>query len=352
MKPYALILAGGSGTRFWPLSRDKRPKQLQKLLGGTSLMCQAIQRLQGLIPTENIFILTNQIQEEEVRLQAPGIPADNIITEPIRRDTAPAIALGIGLIKAANPNAVMMVIPSDQLIRDEQAFRLLMQDALETASVEDALITVGIKPSWPCPSYGYIERGSIISTNTAHPCHEVIQFREKPDVATATTYLERGNFCWNAGMFVWSIPTVCRQLEKHCPELANFVETIAEANNPQATITEHFHTLTPISIDFALMEKADKVLNFEASFDWDDVGSWISVSNYLESVQNNQTNTDITVEQATGNIVFSQSGEKHIALLGVENLIIVETSDAILIADKSKADDIKKIVSQLPEELR
>ena len=352
MNQYALILAGGSGTRFWPLSRDHRPKQLLNMFGEGTLLRQAIDRLDGLVPRQNIFILTNHLQEAEVRRQAHDIPVDNIISEPVRRDTAPAIALGIGLIKAADPHGVMLVIPSDQLIQDQDSFRTLMKAAMDTAAREKALVTVGIKPTWPCPSYGYIERGEEIQSVPGGSCREVIQFREKPDTATAASYLSRGNFCWNAGMFVWSIPAVCEQLDKHCPELASFVEHVAESPAPQETIREEFPALTPISIDFALMEHADRVLNMEATFDWDDVGSWISVANYLETHNKNTTNTDITVQDASGNIVFSQKGDKHVALLGVENLIVVETADAILIADKNKADEIKKIVNQLPDELR
>lgn len=353
MNQYALILAGGSGTRFWPLSRDHRPKQLLNMLGGGTLLRQAIDRLDGLVPRKNIFILTNHLQEEEVRRQAHDIPVDNIVSEPVRRDTAPAIALGIGLIKAADPHGVMLVIPSDQLIQDQESFRSLMKAALDTAAREKALVTVGIRPTWPCPSYGYIERGEeIASASPDYPCREVARFKEKPDPETAAAYLTQGSFCWNAGMFVWSIPTVCEQLDKHCPELASFVEHVAEAPDPQHVVREEFPELTPISIDFALMEHADRVLNFEAAFDWDDVGSWISVSHYLETRSRNSTNTDITVQDASGNIVFSQRGDKHVALLGVDNLIVVETADALLIADKNKADDIKKIVSQLPDELR
>lgn len=352
MNQYALILAGGSGTRFWPLSRDHRPKQLLNMFGEGTLLRQAIDRLDGLVPRQNIFILTNYLQEAEVRRQAHDIPSDHIISEPVRRDTAPAIALGIGLIKAADPHGVMLVIPSDQLIQDKESFRSLMKAAMDTAAKEKALVTVGIHPTWPCPSYGYIERGQEIPSAPGTSCREVIQFREKPDTATAAEYLRKGNFCWNAGMFVWSIPAVCEQLDKHCPELASFVEHIAESPIPQETIQEEFPTLTPISIDFALMEQADRVLNMEATFDWDDVGSWISVSNYLTQHSQNSTNADITVQDATDNIVFSQRGDKHIALLGVENLIVVETSDAILIANKNKADEIKKIVNQLPDELR
>ncbi len=206
MNQYALILAGGSGTRFWPLSRDHRPKQLLNMFGEGTLLRQAIDRLDGLVPRQNIFILTNHLQEAEVRRQAHDIPVDNIISEPVRRDTAPAIALGIGLIKAADPHGVMLVIPSDHLIQDQDSFRTLMKAAMDTAAREKALVTIGIKPTWPCPSYGYIERGEEIHSAPGCSCREVIQFREKPDTATAAAYLSRGNFCWNAGMFVWSIP--------------------------------------------------------------------------------------------------------------------------------------------------
>ena len=164
MNQYALILAGGSGTRFWPLSRDHRPKQLLNMFGEGTLLRQAIDRLDGLVPRQNIFILTNHLQEAEVRRQAHDIPVDNIISEPVRRDTAPAIALGIGLIKAADPHGVMLVIPSDQLIQDQESFRTLMKAAMDTAAREKALVTVGIKPTWPCPSYGYIERGEEIQS--------------------------------------------------------------------------------------------------------------------------------------------------------------------------------------------
>jgi len=325
------------------------------------LLYEAMVRSEELTTIEDLYASTEEMLElpvpEKVKQYVSGVMSqteelDNIISEPVRRDTAPAIALGIGLIKAADPHGVMLVIPSDQLIQDQESFRTLMKAAMDTAAREKALVTVGIKPTWPCPSYGYIERGEEIQSVPGCSCREVIQFREKPDTATAASYLSRGNFCWNAGMFVWSIPAVCEQLDKHCPELASFVEHVAESPAPQETIREEFPALTPISIDFALMEHADRVLNIEATFDWDDVGSWISVANYLETHNKNTTNTDITVQDASGNIVFSQKGDKHVALLGVENLIVVETADAILIADKNKADEIKKIVNQLPDELR
>lgn len=352
MNNYALILAGGSGTRFWPLSRNERPKQLIDLFGEGTLLRQSIARLDGLVPKENIFILTNAIQEAEVRRQAAGIPSENIISEPVRRDTAPAIALGIALIAARAPQAAMLVIPSDQLIRDAASFRSLLGDALTMASRENALFTIGIKPTWPCPSYGYIELGDPVDTgSSSHSCRNVLQFREKPDIETARTYLARGNFSWNAGMFAWSIPTVMDELDAHCPQLAQFIRRMAQAAGIPEYIEKEFPALTPISIDFALMEKARRILTLEATFDWDDIGSWISVAHYLATSDGNATNTSITSLDAENNIAYTTHQGKHIALLGIRDAIIVDTDDALLVADRNRADDIKKIVDKLPPQL-
>lgn len=349
---YAIILAGGSGTRFWPLSRNERPKQLLKLLSKESLLQQSINRLDGIINKDNILILTNETQADEVKKQAPEIPEANIIIEPVRRDTAPAIALGIAFVKSKSPDANMVIIPSDQLISNEDAFKKLIKEALATASTQDALITIGIKPTWPCPSYGYIERGALIDDcSNSEPCYEVKHFREKPDIDTARQYLINGNYSWNAGMFVWSIPTVLKQLEKHSPELADFIKEASRTPDISNFTAKNFPTLTSISIDFALMEKADKVLNFEATFDWDDVGSWISVANYLAKYESNSSNAALTHINAKDNIVFCSSPKKHVALLGVHSVIVVDTEDALLVADKNKADDIKNIVSKLPDGL-
>lgn len=349
---YALILAGGSGTRFWPLSRNARPKQLLDLFGSGTLLSQAIGRLSGLVPTENIFILTNHLQEAEVRRQAAELPASNIVAEPARRDTAPAVALGIGLIAARDPQANMIVIPSDSLILDAAAFRALASDALSLAAREKALITIGIKPTWPCPSYGYIERaGKLADAALTHDCFEVVRFREKPDAATAAAYLEQGNFSWNAGMFIWNVAHVREQLAAHTPELADFITELTQAEDVLRFIGSKFEKLTPISIDFALMEKADRVLNFEATFDWDDVGSWISVGSYLpDKGEGNRANTPLSTVKAGNNIVFTDSG-KRVALVGVSDLIVVDTGDALLVCRKDEADAIKKVVAELPDNL-
>lgn len=349
---YALILAGGSGTRFWPLSRNAKPKQLLDLFGKGTMLRQAIERLEGVVPTENIIILTNHLQEAEVRRQADMLPAANIVAEPARRDTAPAVALGVGLIAARNPQANMIIIPSDSLILDNAAFRHLAAEALSLAGREAALITIGIRPTWPCPSYGYIERaGKLEDAQLSHNCYEVVRFREKPDTATAEQYLAGGNFSWNAGMFIWNVGHVRNQLASHCPQLADFVTQLTESSDIPAFIATAFPQLTPISIDFALLEKADRVLNFEASFDWDDVGSWISVGKYLpQTADGNASNSPLSSVNAQNNIVFTDSG-KQVALVGVDDLIVVDTGDALLVTRRSEADNIKKVVSTLPEQL-
>lgn len=352
MSNYALILAGGSGTRFWPLSRNAKPKQLLDLFGSGTMLRQAIDRVKGLVPAENIFILTNHLQEAEVRRQAAELPAENIVAEPARRDTAPAVALGVGLIARRNPQANMIIIPSDSLILEDSAFRSLAAEALSLAAREKALITIGIKPTWACPSYGYIERAEKLNNNAlTHNCYEVVRFREKPDAATAAEYLAGGNFSWNAGIFIWNVDYVRHQLSSHSPELAAFITQLIQTPELPSFIRQQFPALTPISIDFALLEKADRVLNFEAGFDWDDVGSWISVGKYLPQQANgNASNSPLSQEQAKNNIVFTDSG-KRVALVGVQDLIVVDTGDALLVAHRAEADKIKNIVSALPEDL-
>jgi mannose-1-phosphate guanylyltransferase len=352
---YALILAGGSGTRFWPLSRDARPKQLLDLFGDGTLLEQTIRRLEGLVPLEQILILTNEKQLEAVRAAAPMLPPGNIYAEPAKRDTAPAVALGIGLVAARDPQATMMVLPADQLIHDHEAYREVMRDALASAENSDGLVTIGIRPTWPCPSYGYIERGAaagIQGLAAGNEAYEVKCFREKPSPQLAEEFLRNGGFSWNAGMFVWTLPTVIGQLEKHAPELAEFIVQLRDADDISTVIRNQFPQLPARSIDYALMEKADRILNIEATFDWDDVGSWISIAKYLpDHGDENHSNTALSSVDSNNNIIYQSGGTGHIALLGVKDLIVVQTSDALLVANRHQADSIKQLGALLPGEL-
>lgn len=345
---FALILAGGSGTRFWPLSRHRKPKQLLALFDDETLIEKTISRLDGLVPRENILILTNADQVDALRAVV-DLPAENILAEPAKRDTAPAVALGAGWVARRNPNATMAVLPADHLIQDVPEYQKVLGGALEIAAKSPSLVTIGIKPTWPCPSYGYIERGPRTENFNAF---EVLSFREKPDAELAGQFLERGNFTWNAGMFIWSIPTVFAELSRHAPELAAFVETIRDSPDMRAAIDSRFQQLPKISIDYALMEKASSVLNIEATFDWDDIGGWPSVAKYLDQDEGgNSTRGAVSQLESANNIVYNAGG-KRITLLGVHDLIVVETDDAILIANRADADKVKTLVDIVPEELR
>jgi mannose-1-phosphate guanylyltransferase len=352
---YAVILAGGSGTRFWPLSRNDRPKQLLPLFGEKTLLEQTIDRLDGLIPPERILILTNRLQEAAVREIAVGIPAENIYAEPAKRDTAPAVALGIGLVAARDPEAVMAVLPSDQLIRDAGEFRAVLSDAIAVADKEEAIVTLGIRPTSASSAFGYIERGpraTIPGLKVDHTPYEVVRFREKPSSDLAEQFLAQGHFSWNAGMFIWSLQTIVEQLAVHAPDLARFVSELRKSSDPLATMKVQFPKLTPISIDYALMEKAERVLNIEATFDWDDVGSWTSIAKYLEDLgDNTRAKGAVTKIDSENNIVFNARDGSRVALLGVDDLIIVQTDDALLVANIHQADSIKKLVRELPKDL-
>jgi len=351
---YALILAGGSGQRFWPLSRDSLPKQLLKLFGEKTLLELTIDRLEGLVPKENIIILTNQVQEEAVRALIKDLPTENIVAEPEKRDTAPAIALAVGLIVRRDPNATMMVLPADHLIQDTAEFQKVLSTAMIAAERSNSLVTIGIKPTWPCPSYGYVERGRKASIPDVDPVRvfEVERFREKPNPELAEFFLSQGTFSWNAGMFIWTIPAIFSEFSRHCPDLADFVSELRTSTDVGATIQHQFGRLPKLSIDYALMERASHVLNIEATFDWDDVGNWTSVGGYLQKDEaGNCHNCALSKAESHDNLVFAQT-DQHVALLGVKDLIVVATKDALLIASKSHAESIKKLVDSLPATLR
>lgn len=352
---YALILAGGSGERFWPLSRRNRPKQLLRLVSEQTLLEETVARLDGLVPPERILILTNVEQEKAVRDLLKRFPKENIVAEPAKRDTAAAVALGAGWVASRDHAATMLTLPADHVIADRTAFQETMKTAAAAAQETGALVTIGIKPTWACPGFGYIEQGAAVrlrNGNEKIAVHRVIRFREKPNVDLAESFLRKGNFRWNAGMFVWSITTVLSEFNRHAPELADFISQVRSPKNLDKILRERFATLPRISFDYAIMEKADRVLMVEASFDWDDVGSWQAVARYFKKdAQGNAANRAVTALDSSDNIIFNE-GETTIALLGVRNLIVVRTGDAILICHRHEAERIKNLVAKLPPELQ
>ncbi len=351
---YALILAGGSGERFWPLSRRNRPKQLLRLVSKRTLLEETVGRLDGLVPPDRILVLTNVEQEKAVRNLLKKFPKQNIIAEPAKRDTAAAVALGAGWVAARDHSATMLALPADHVIADRDAFQETMKTAAAAASETGALVTIGIKPTWACPGFGYIEQGEPVRLREDGKIavHRVVRFREKPNVDLAESFLRKGNFRWNAGMFVWSVPTVLSEFNRHAPELADFISQVRSPKDLDKILREQFAKLPRISFDYAIMEKADRVLVVEASFDWDDVGSWQAVARYFKKDEHgNIANRALTALDASDNIVFND-GKTTIALLGVQNLIVVRTGDAILICHRHQAERIKNLVAKLPPELQ
>jgi mannose-1-phosphate guanylyltransferase len=352
---YALILAGGSGERFWPLSRRARPKQLLRLVAKETLLEQTVARLDGLIPRERVLILTNVDQEAAVRDLLPDLPKENIVAEPAKRDTAAAVALGVGWVALRDHSATMIVLPADHVIKDTAAFQKTLATAAAAAEETGALVTIGVKPTWACPGFGYVEQGKPVRLRNIEPetaIHQVVRFREKPNADLAESFLRKGNFRWNAGMFVWSVPSVLSEFNRHTPELASFISQVRAHDNFETTVRERFAKLPKISFDYAIMEKADRVLVVEATFDWDDVGSWRAVAKYFQNdADGNAANCEITTLDSTNNLVFNPDGTS-IALLGVHNLIVVRTADAILICHRHQAEKIKNLVGKLPEALQ
>src|ERR1700730_9308527 len=352
---YALILAGGSGERFWPLSRRARPKQLLRLVSNRALLEETVARLEGLVPHERILILTNVEQEAAVRKLLAAFPKGNILAEPAKRDTAAAVALGAGWVAARDHAATMLVLPADHVIANGAAFQETLALAADAAEETSELVTIGIKPTWACPGFGYIEQGKPVHLRNRadnDAIHRVLRFREKPNLDLAESFLRKGNFRWNAGMFVWSVPTVLREFNRHAPELADFISQVRAPGKFAKVLRERFSKRPRISFDYAIMEKADRVLVVEASFDWDDVGSWTAVARYFKNdAEGNAANCTITSLESSNNIIFDRN-EATVALLGVHNLIVVRTGDALLICHRHQAANLKNLVSKLKPELQ
>ncbi len=352
---YALILAGGSGERFWPLSRRARPKQLLRLVSKRTLLEETVARLEGFIPRERILILTNAEQEAAVRQLLTAFPKENIVAEPAKRDTAAAVALGTGWVAARDHGATMIVLPADHVIADRSAFQESLALAADAAEETGELVTIGIKPTWACPGFGYIEHGNPVHLrrrDDKNAIHRVLRFREKPNPDLAESFLRKGNFRWNAGMFVSSVPTVLSEFNRQAPELAHFISQLRAAGNFEMVLRERFSKLPRISFDYAIMEKADRVLVVEASFDWDDIGSWRAVANYFQNDEHgNAANCAVTAVDSTNNVIFDEGGTA-IALLGVHNFIVVRTRDAILVCHRHQAEKIKNLIGKLPPELQ
>ena len=350
-KTYACIMAGGSGERFWPLSRVATPKHLVRLLSEATLLEETVRRIEHALPAGQIFVLTNEAQLGTCRTLLPQLPPQNIVAEPAKRDTAPACALGTALVRQLDPDAVVVFLPADALIKDAATFATQLQAAAEIAAQEEAIVTFGIRPNHPSTRFGYLEAGEALpKTSAACPFFRVNRFVEKPDAMRAEKYLHAGNYFWNAGIFLWKSSTFLREAKRSQPELAQFIEKFP-AQDAKSYIASHFPQLPKISVDYAIMEKAAGILMAEARFDWDDVGSWTALPAHLPTDEHGNTlRGAVALHDSRRNIALAQT--RVIALCGVEDLIVVETEDAILVCHRDSAEHVKALQPHLPDEVR
>lgn len=354
MKTTALIMAGGKGERFWPRSRQNLPKQFLSLTGDERTMIQCtVDRILPLVDMEDIFIATNQDYKSLVMQQLPDLPEENILCEPVGRNTAPCIGLGAVHVRRKYGDALMMVLPSDHLIAQPQLFRKVLKDGLEVAEETSAIVTLGIAPSSPDTGYGYIQYDA--SGACSHPkAFHVQRFVEKPNLDLARQYVASGDYLWNSGMFIWKISTILEQMTQHLPENYALLETIEAAiGTPQQdeVLVEQFARMQSISIDYGVMEKTKDIYILPASFGWDDVGSWLAVGRINPAdASDNVIHGDVITVDTEHCIV--QGSDKLIAMVGMDDVIVVDTHDALLLCSKAHAGSIKKVLETLREQKR
>ncbi len=343
---YAVIMAGGAGKRVWPLSRLRRPKQLLPLVGGKSLLEIAVERLSGLFDNENILIITNQEYAEPVAEVLKQIPRENIVGEPVGRDTANAIALAAEMIAGRDESATMAVFTADHVIRPAEAFAANVQTAMATAEEhKDALITFGIRPTWPHTGLGYIHCGDELSDGVQN----VIGFKEKPEHHTARRYVESGQYFWNSGMFVWKVSAIRDALREYLPDsmdkLAPVAEAVRDGKDYTALLKSVYPALEKISIDYAVMEKAEKVLMVELRCEWLDLGSWPALENVtdLDEAGNVVMADNAAVIDSFRNIIVTED-DHLLAVLGMDDCIIVHSPDATLVCNKNDSQRLKELV--------
>src|SRR3989440_178361 len=357
---FVIIMAGGKGERFWPISREKTPKQLLALLGNRSFLQQAVDRVLPLVPLKNVLVITNEMQAPQVRKQLPKLPKENVIAEPIGRDTCAAVTLGAALVGARSTTGLMAVLPADHLIPEEKKFQQVLSDAFDLASRGQAIITIGIKPSEPATGYGYIRVGEALPPPAKVKSYKTVfhraeQFVEKPHYDRALEYLQSGQYRWNAGMFIWSFVTITEALQKHQPEMyeacQRWFKVAAQPARLNKVLAKEYPNIKRVSIDYALMEHAANVIVADGAFEWDDLGSWNALGRHLKpDAEGNCAVADFIHVDAARNIIYdarTKDRRTPIAVVGLRDSILVQTDDATLLAHKSQAQKVKELVKKL-----
>jgi mannose-1-phosphate guanylyltransferase len=345
---YVVILAGGEGTRLWPLSRSRRPKQLLSLSGQQSLIQQTVARVRPLVPPERILIVTERSHAVDLRAQLPELPDASIVVEPTRRNTAGALLLAALHVQARDPDATWASLHSDALILDDDEFRRTLRAALELAARGEHLVTTGIRPQSPATAYGYIQQAEQIATVDGYPVHRVARFVEKPDLETARRYVLSGEHLWNPGVFVWKNTALLDAFRRHQPQMLEALTSV-----PLGSVDEVYPSIRRESIDTAIMERADNVATLPATFRWTDLGSW------AELWEVSERDADGNVVRGQGRFLQADSRDnlvyadgRAVALVGARDLVVVETADAVFVCPRARALDVKLIVQQLQNEGR
>jgi len=359
---FAVILAGGKGERFWPLSREKSPKQLLALFDKKSFLQHTVERVRPLLPMKNIYVITSEAQAQAVRKQLPKIPKDNVIAEPCGRDTCPAVALAAAVVGARSTTATMAILPADHLIpqKSEKKFQKILEESYDMASFAQAIITIGIAPTGPETGYGYIKMGEVLpapKNRKAYktPFHVAHRFVEKPNLDRALKYLNDGSYRWNAGMFVFSFATITESLLKHQKTLYDRCQKWFQvAESPiklRKTLSKDYPNITKTSFDYGVMEHASNVLVADGSFHWDDLGAWPALARHLKpDAEGNCAEADFIHVDAARNVIFdarNKKARKPIAIVGIRDCVIVQTDDATLIAHKRATAKMRELISKL-----
>ncbi len=351
---FVVIMAGGRGERFWPQSRETTPKHLLPIVGDRPMLAQTVERVTGVVPAANIFVITTQAQLEGCRRVCPGLPPANIVAEPMGRDTAAATGLAMLLVKQRNPTAVFAMLPADHVIHDTGEYAKLLNVAFESAESADVLVTLGIKPATPETGFGYIQSAGPWRKISGRDVLAVRRFVEKPNLETAKGYLASGDYFWNAGMFVWRVPVVEAAFRAHAAELhaglAKLEAAAKTAGGWATALAEIYPNLKKISVDYALMEKSTNVVVVPATFDWDDVGAWPAIAkHFTPDNHGNVLRGHAMVEGGTHNIVISTDGHL-VGVVGVSALVVVHTPEATLVCPKDKAQEIKALLERLKQD--
>jgi mannose-1-phosphate guanylyltransferase len=350
---YAVIMAGGGGTRLWPLSRNDKPKQMLSLTGDRTLFQKAVDRLEGILPLDRIFVVTVENQASSLLRQCPQIPEDNFLLETAQRGTASVVGLAATVLQKRDPMSIMAVLTADHIIKNEERFRELLLTAFEAAE-DDYLVTMGIQPSCPSTGYGYIQCGEPVGKYRQETLHHVVQFKEKPDEVLAAEYLVKGDHYWNSGMFIWKTSTILEQIKQLMPGLYGTLGMISKiwGEPEQVELFEPLWlSIKPESIDYGVMEKAKKVVVLLAEdLGWNDVGSWDSLFDVLNPDEEGNVfvgSSQIGISTHKTLVFSGENSKRLIVTIGVDNLIVVDTEDAVLICTRESAQGVKEVVEFL-----